>query len=253
MTILTPWNNRGAYIPFDRPVPAIVTDPLASSDAGLCFSYDWLPVILTCLKTLQRPETWVGTADDIGTACLMAQKLFASLTEPCGGSGAIPFACPFDLSVADFAGLISTLSGYTPSQLGVYTGGVGFQSQSCIRDSDGEVYRGLGVTFVLGTPILVTQVSVRYGHVNALLPPAGLVNGLYVARSGSLVGSETNASDAAPEGTELEYVVNFGSPTEIDAVGFGMNDHRSLDAIGLGSSELYVLEFQGYGTPPPGC
>jgi len=253
MTILDIHKNRGAFIPFDHPVPAITSDPFASPDVGFCISYDWLPVVFGCLKTLQRPETWLGTADDIALACLQAQKLMAGYTEPCGGSSGIPFACPFDLSDSDTGWTVRTDDSLTPPERGVWTGGVGFQAQTASQAGTGYAVRGLGVYFDFGAALDITSVSGFYSWVRGNIIGPGFGNGLYLYNGATQVAH--NTFDPYGHADEINQTLTVSVPpgTGVSRVYFDMFSSYSNIAVALGTVELYTMTFEGSGAAPVFC
>jgi len=253
MTDLDIWQNRGAYIPFDRPVPAITSDPLASADAGLCVSYDWLPVVLTCLKSLQRPETWTGTAEDIGTACLMAQKLFGSLTEPCGGFESIPFACPYDATVSDTDWVIQSDSSLTPPEEGTWTSGVGFQAQSSVQSGTGKILRRLYVALFFTSPVTLTSLSYHFSLAKGADLPSGFTNSVTAVHVSGNESLYSIAAGADPDETDLDRTLTINPSSPVTAIYFQWTTAYSDAAIVLGSAELYDLVVNGLGTPPGPC
>jgi len=87
--MIKPWSASGFWPPFPNPVEVPSTDVDATPLAKLCFNADWQPYILGAIKVLARPETWVGTVDDIKRVTSQAQSLFTDplLSENCD-------ACP---------------------------------------------------------------------------------------------------------------------------------------------------------------
>lgn len=75
----------GAFIPFDKqagqkPASAIDDPPLVQ----MCINEDWLPYVITCLKTLGRPETWDDTYDNAVIAASEFAQLVGNLQDYCG-------------------------------------------------------------------------------------------------------------------------------------------------------------------------
>lgn len=77
----------GAFIPFDqqagqKPASAIDDPPLVQ----MCINQDWLPYVITCLKTLGRPETWDDTYDNAVIAASEVATLISSIADGCGAN-----------------------------------------------------------------------------------------------------------------------------------------------------------------------
>lgn len=67
------------------PVPStgIDDDPRVS----VCVAKSWVPALTTALKTLTRPEVWIGSIPSIKETCQDAHTLIGRFDEPCVGVG----------------------------------------------------------------------------------------------------------------------------------------------------------------------
>jgi hypothetical protein len=59
---LSDWQERGSFIPFDRPVDTPNFLEEEGQIAQVCFDRAWYPYIITCLKPLTREETWLESS-----------------------------------------------------------------------------------------------------------------------------------------------------------------------------------------------
>lgn len=75
----------GAFIPFDAALGQVPSVPIDSSPSRqICINEDWLPFVLTCLKTLSRPETWDDTYDNSVIAASEFAALVGNIIDGCG-------------------------------------------------------------------------------------------------------------------------------------------------------------------------
>lgn len=76
------------YTPFPESVTPPDTDPDTAPTVSVCFSQDWMPYVLTCLKALSMEATWKGDdANAIALACKRGDTLLGSFVlsdDPCG-------------------------------------------------------------------------------------------------------------------------------------------------------------------------
>ena len=74
-----PWKASGFWPPFPIPVSVPPSNLADDPQLKICFNADWLPYVAGALKVLSRPETWIGSADDIARVTDQAQFIFDPL------------------------------------------------------------------------------------------------------------------------------------------------------------------------------
>lgn len=84
--------QQGPFIPFEKPIPAPITDVTEAPLRSVCFNADWTPAVVGALKVLTRAETWSGTDDDVKRVSRSAHELLASDQNGCASGGGTP--CP---------------------------------------------------------------------------------------------------------------------------------------------------------------
>jgi len=78
------------FVPFEFPVPVPASDPDAGDMVSVCFSEEWLPYVLSCLKALSMEASWIGSdAEDIALACQRGDTLLGYFVSPSVGCGVI--------------------------------------------------------------------------------------------------------------------------------------------------------------------
>lgn len=244
------WPVQGSYIPFPRPMAAIVTDPLSAQDWGLCLHADWQPAVLGALKALCRPESWQGSAADIATACIMAQTIMSSLTGPCSGiAGDIPFSCAYDFVSSATPWFVNLDFSEIPSTIGFYSAGVGFIA-GCQTNLGGTVEHGYCEIFTDFTlPIKLTQVTMAYGLQNGVFSPGGdpFVD-IQCYLSGSLVAR--NYQFNPPQGL-YELFSLFTAPVDVDHILVRLNTASFNAGTGsCGTGAIQNVQILGNGPSP---
>ncbi len=75
---------RGYWIPFPKPVPAVVGTAWNDGDLRtICISSEWLPYVLGALQVLCRRETYYGDPDDIEFSVEQANHILAGWRDEC--------------------------------------------------------------------------------------------------------------------------------------------------------------------------
>lgn len=75
---------RGYWIPFPRPVPAVVGTAWNDGDLrSICISSEWLPYVLGAIQVLCRRETWYGDPDDIEFSVVQANHILTNWEDTC--------------------------------------------------------------------------------------------------------------------------------------------------------------------------
>jgi len=74
--LLEPFKASGFWPPYPIPVPVPSSNLVDSPQVKICFNSDWLPYVAGALKVLARPETWIGSWDEIVRVTDQAQFIF---------------------------------------------------------------------------------------------------------------------------------------------------------------------------------
>jgi len=252
MSDFPPWTYRGAFIPYFRPTPAILTDPLSAQDAGICFHTDWTPAVIGALKVLCRPETWTGSDDDIKAAMLNAQTLIAAIQDGCT-SGGFPFACPYDITSTDAGATFVNSPGAIPPNRGDWVSGVGFETTVSFQSSTSYCLSWLGAIITFASAIAVTDVTMTYDLTKGTGLPSGFSNGLQLFHGGVLQGQNIIDSHLDPDGTGKTRTAHLSSSTVIDEIDIFLVTYYDPACSGFGYGKVTNVLVQGTGVGPPGC
>jgi len=77
---LPPFPGSSFNVPVDLPG----SDPRTGDLFSVCFSFDWLPYVIGCLKQLQNPATWAATNQtDMDTTLQQVEGLINLFMEGC--------------------------------------------------------------------------------------------------------------------------------------------------------------------------
>lgn len=210
MSALDPVVYRGSYIPFPKATPAITVNPQSSPDASLCWADAWTPVILTCLKTLTRPETWAGSDLDIAEAMTWAEDLIGSITDGCGG-GSFPFTCIADFTTS--ANPFGTWSIWSGCPIGDYVALSGYEPTIDHCGSPG--YSGVHLEVILSSPLVPSDIAIEYDMtLGSSGEPTDYQSGVYDLANSAFIGTPVLFSGAGSIGHFVYHSGPSAAPTD---------------------------------------